>query len=86
MHHIVATVDRVTNRILHALRLQPGLSLLVVNVRVSAHKGEVGAELVEKHKQVLRHFAIESRDVAAAIWMSSYSILKEHIHAALKFI
>ena len=77
--HIVALVDRVSNDSLHPLTLLPRLSINIIVSAVSTEERIIHAELVKSYPDILRWDANEAWYISSTKYISSKTILHDHL-------
>ena len=74
MNKIVAKADGVAYHLLDALRLEPGLSLLVIDFVVSPEEWVEHPKLIHHHPEVFRRYKLISWNVCTSKRMASNTL------------
>ena len=75
MDKVVSLAEWDSDDLLDSFCLQPGVSLLEIDVRMGPEKRVEGSQLVHHNKQVFVAVTMESRDISPAKGVTAYSQL-----------
>ena len=85
VNEIIALIDGVPDRFLNAESLQPWLTNQKIFIRVCAEERIPSAHLVELDIKIVRRMTKEPRNIRSTEWVTTDSILEQHVDRALNF-
>lgn len=86
MHHVISSVDWISDRSLHSHCLEPRFSNCTVDVAVSSEERHVHANLVHSYPKLFRGYSDEAWNVSTAKNSATNSILHDHFNWAIDLL
>lgn len=76
VNQVIALVHRVTDHLLNALGLEPGLTIREIDMSVSTVERIESARLVEHDEQIISHITVESGHVCSSESVATHGQLQ----------